>query len=41
MYFSGVRPGANYYYELKNQNIANQQYDDINTKKVEQNIKEG
>ena len=41
MCLSGIRPSANYYYELKNQNIANQQYDDINIKKEEQNIKEG
>ena len=41
MCLSCIRPSVNYYYELKNQNIANQQYDDINTKKEEQNIKEG
>ena len=41
MYFSGVRLSANYYYKLKNQNTANQQYDDINTEKINEDIKEG
>ena len=40
MCFSGIRPSANYYYELKNQNTANQQYDDINTEKINEDIKE-
>lgn len=40
MCFSGIRPSANCYYELKNQNTANQQYDDINTEKINEDIKE-